>query len=161
MFFKLITSTGSDILFRVRHRQFPLQQAPLVLVPQLRGRADSLQSFLATARSVRPKRVSSAETRPLQAFPPLLNNARRPQLILTTIRLWTCGDRKAPKPFLKQRESITPLIPRGFPGGRVRRRRGAGVVFGPGSAVEFQRRSPGFYYASEGTCSVPSPSGRP
>lgn len=52
------------------------------------------------------------------------------------------------------------LVPPGCPDGGVLRRRGPGViVFGLGSVVELVHR--GFYCASEATCSVSFPSGRP
>lgn len=56
--------------------------------------------------------------------------------------------------------SLSVLVPPDCPDGGVLRRRGLGVVFGPGSVVELGHRPPGFCCVSEVRCSVPFPSGQ-
>lgn len=62
--FLLAGSTIHDTRLHVGHRQLPLQHARLLLVPQLRGGAHSLQPLPTTAGAVHPQRVGSAQTLP-------------------------------------------------------------------------------------------------
>lgn len=68
---------------------------------------------------------------------------------------------KAFNKLIDQLWDIIMLVPPGCPGGGVLRWRGPGVVFGLDSVVELGHRPQGFYCASEATCSVLFPSGRP